>query len=130
MKLDWGAILAAIEAGRAERAAAMPDEDTVLRVMFAAWERMQELGWRSIDYCPKDGSRFDSISAGSTGIHPCRYEGEWPTGSWWVEDGGDLWPARPIMFRVPASPEALPSTKGLAAASLPTIADPVKEGGR
>ena len=29
----------------------------------------------------------------------------------------------------PASPEALPSTKGLAAASL-TIADPVKEGGR
>lgn len=77
----------------------MPDEATALRVMFDAWKRLKQLGWNDIDYCPKDGSVFDSISAGSTGIHPCHYEGTWPKGSWWVFDGGDVWPARPILFR-------------------------------
>ncbi len=50
----------------------------------------------------------------------------------------DLWnqyphtqhPAEALAARSSASPEALPSTKGLAAARLPTIADPVKGDGR
>lgn len=88
----------------------MPDEAAALRVMFDAWKRLKQLGWNDIDYCPKDGSVFDSISAGSTGIHPCHYEGTWPMGSWWVADGGDLWPARPILFRK-TNPPAAPASQ-------------------
>lgn len=48
-----------------------------------------------------DGSVFDAIEVGSTGIHDCYYEGKWPAGSWWVRDSdGDLWPSRPMMFRL------------------------------
>lgn len=50
-------------------------------------------------YCPKDGTVFDAIEVGSTGIHPCHYDGEWPHGSWWTHEAGDLWPSRPCLFR-------------------------------
>ncbi len=93
-------LLASIERRNAALAAALPDEAACLRAAFAAWERLQALGWKDIIYCPKDGTVFDSISAGSTGIHDCHYQGEWPDGRWWVHDGGDLWPAHPIMFRL------------------------------
>lgn len=98
----FAALLAEIERHKAVLARAMPDEHACLKVMFAAWERLRELGWREIMYCPKDGTIFDSISAGSTGIHDCHYEGKWPNGRWWVFDGGDLWPASPIMWRAKA----------------------------
>lgn len=41
----------------------------------------------------------DSISFGSTGIHPAHYDGEWPDGRWWVHDAHDLWPGDPVMVR-------------------------------
>jgi hypothetical protein len=75
------------------------EEHDALQALFAAHTKLVILGWREIDYCPKDGTLFDSISAGSTGIRPCYYEGEWPNGHWWVLDGGDVWPARPILWR-------------------------------
>lgn len=67
---------------------------------FVAWSRLKQLGWNDIVYCPKDGTHFDSIGAGSTGIHETWYEGEWANGSWWCYDGGDAWPAHPTMFRL------------------------------
>ena len=90
----------AIEIGRKDRAALMPTEKDALRVMFYAYQRLEELGWRSAIYCPKDGTIFDSISAGSTGIHDSYYDGDWPKGRYWTFDGGDLWwPGNPILFR-------------------------------
>lgn len=82
-----------------EREKKMPDERAALEQMFEAYQRMKDLGWKEAIYCPKDGTYFDAIEAGSTGIFKCRYHGEWPNGSWFAEDGGDLWPARPILFR-------------------------------
>ncbi len=91
-----------VQADDADRKARIPDEQTALRLMMDAYIRLKDLGWNDIDYCPKDGSWFDSISVGSTGIHQCHYEGKWPSGRWLVADGGDLWPSRPALYRKPA----------------------------
>lgn len=93
-------------AARSKRAADMPDVETALRVMTEAYHRLEELGFRNAVYCPKDGSAFEVIEAGSSGIHRCSYHGDWPTGSWWVEDNGDLWPSRPILYRLYPEDEA------------------------
>ena len=74
-------------------------EVELLNQMFDRYNGLRELGWRSIDYCPKDGTRFLAIEAGSTGVFPCYYQGEWPKGTWWTEAHGDLWPSRPILFK-------------------------------
>lgn len=103
--IDMGAIVAAIERHAAQRAVLMPNERTCLLVMFNAYDRLHELGWRDAIYCPKDGTAFDAISAGSTGIGDCCYLGEWPNGGFFVAEAGDLWPANPILFRLKA-PEA------------------------
>lgn len=89
-----------VEASRARRLAAMPDERAALNTLMDAYTRLKELGWREAIYCPKDGTEFEVIEAGSTGIHRCHYDGEWPNGSWWISAGGDLWPSRPILFRL------------------------------
>lgn len=93
-------IMAACDAKQAKRAADMPDEAAALNVMHDGYTRLRELGWRKAIYCPKDGTPFQSIEAGSTGVFRTHYTGEWPTGSWWVEDDGDLWPARPSLFKL------------------------------
>lgn len=82
-----------------KRRALMPTEQDAINMMFEAHQRLRELGWCDPIYCPKDGSQFDVIEAGSTGIHKAHYSGEWPTGSWWVAADGDLWPSRPVMYR-------------------------------
>lgn len=71
----------------------------LLEQMHDAWAGLKACGWREIEYCPKDGSRFLAISAGSTGVFPHYYRGEWPNGHWWAEAHGDLWPARPILWK-------------------------------
>jgi hypothetical protein len=81
------------------RAALAPTEQDAIRLMWQGYQRLRELGWREAMYCPKDGTEFDAIEAGSTGIHACHYQGEWASGSWWISDGGDLWPAHPILYR-------------------------------
>lgn len=97
---DAKALWEQVERAKAERTERMPTEKDALNVMFSAWQRLKELGWTEAIYCPKDGTIFDSISAGSTGIHPCHYDGKWPHGTWWVHEAGDLWPDRPILFRL------------------------------
>ncbi len=82
-------------------------ESTVLRStmlalndMDAAYRRLLALGWRDADYGPKDGTTVEVIEAGSAGIHEAYYQGEWPTGNWWIIAEGDLWPSSPILFRL------------------------------
>jgi hypothetical protein len=99
-------LLSAIDRSNQRLAQAMETEQDALRVMFAAWERLRQLGWNDAIYCPKDGSSFHVIEAGSTGIHTAHYEGKWPDGSWWVSEAGNLWPSRPILWRpIPAAAE-------------------------
>lgn len=93
------AIIEAIDAECAKRAADMPDEQAAISVMFQSWLRLRELGWREAMYCPKDGRSFKVIEPGSTGIFDCHYHGEWPTGSYWVSDAHDLWPSHPVLFK-------------------------------
>ena len=93
-------IWARAKANEAKRAELMPDDEAALDYLLAAYQRLKEMGWRDICYCPKDGTVFEAISAGSTGVHPCYYEGDWPNGRWWTLDAGDLWPSRPILFRL------------------------------
>jgi len=81
------------EAEEAQRAADMPTEQDAIREMWRAYQRLKELGWNDAIYCPKDGTVFDAIEAGSTGIFDCNYYGEWPSGSWQLFDGGDIWPS-------------------------------------
>ncbi len=109
-------LLEACKAADEKRAKDMPDEKTALKVMFDAWLRLRDFGWSEAIYCPKDGSSFNAIEAGSTGIHRCYYQGEWPKGSWWVEGDGDLWPSRPILFRLDPEKEAERKAKMEAAA--------------
>lgn len=93
------AIFAVADAEKAKREADMPDEQSALRALGQAYHRLTELGWRQAMYCPKDGTEFHAIEAGSTGIHDCYYEGKWPTGHYWIPADGDVWPSNPILFK-------------------------------
>lgn len=95
---DGDRLWAECERRQKERAAKMPDEQAALKQLFEAYIRLKELGWNEAIYCPKDGSMFSAIEAGSTGIHECNYTGEWPDGSWNIYDG-DMWSAYPILWR-------------------------------
>lgn len=93
------ALLRSVEANDARRKELMPDEQAALCMLFDAWQRLKELGWNDAIYCPKDGRLFEVVECGSTGIHKCSYEGEWPNGRWWIHEDGDLSPSRPTLFR-------------------------------
>ena len=102
-KSEADAIWAAVEKEREERAAQLPDMDACLKMLGRLHSRLTDLGWRDAIYCPKDGSAFQVIEFGSTGIHTAHYEGKWPDGTWWVHDpeNRDMWPSRPILFKLP-----------------------------
>ncbi len=99
-------IRASVDAAQAKREQAMPDEQSAIKHMWDGWYRLKDFGWHEASYCPKDGTHFQVIEAGSTGIHDCVYEGEWPKGSYWLHGDGDIWPSRPILFKLyPADQE-------------------------
>jgi len=105
------------DAAKAKRAADMPTEKDALNVMHEAYSRLRELGWREAIYGPKDGTWFQAIEAGSTGVFQCQYNGEWPKGSWWIADAGDLWPAHPILHKLSPEDEAARTARMAAAAA-------------
>ena len=76
-----------------------PEEKVQLEAAIHPYNELLKLGWQDAVYCPKDGSWFLAICAGSTGVFPCCYRGEWPTGGWWVAEAGDEWPAHPILWK-------------------------------
>lgn len=98
-RAEANAIWESAERAQKERAERMPDEQSAIRALWDAYQRLRELGWNDPVYCPKDGSHFKVIEPGSTGIHDANYNGEWPKGSWWVYDG-DIWPSRPVLFKL------------------------------
>ncbi len=99
-KDEADAIMANCDALEAKRALDMPDERAALMALGQAYQRLMELGWKEAMYCPKDGSELLVIEAGSTGIHSCHYSGDWPGGTYWISSAGDLWPSKPILFKL------------------------------
>jgi hypothetical protein len=83
----------------------MPTVEAALAAMHEGYRRLEDLGFRDAVYCPKDGTEFEVIEPGSTGVHRCIYEGDWPSGTWFILADRDLWPSRPILFR-PIPPES------------------------
>lgn len=96
------ALWEASERADAKAKADFPDEQTALREISRAMQRLRDFKWRDGIYCPKDGSEFEIIEAGSTGVFRCRYDGEWPDGMWMTFADGDVYPSSrpPLMFRL------------------------------
>ncbi len=92
----------ASEAAQQKTAADFPTFEITLRELSRAFHRLRDFGWREGIYCPKDGSEFEVIEAGSTGIFRCRYDGTWPEGMWMTFDDSDVYPSSspPLMFRL------------------------------
>ena len=113
-RAEGDAIWNAAAAQERARAEAMPTEKDALSAFHQAATRLQELGWKSPIYCPKDGTAFDVIEVGSSGIHECFYLGDWPTGMWCIPCEGDIWPSRPALFkpRSTASPNRMEKPDG------------------
>lgn len=105
---QWDAMIADIEAGKRHRAEMMPTEQDAILVMFKAWERLKELGWREAVYAPRDGRALEFIEAGSTGIHPGHRDEKYT----WLHEAGDLWPSHPILFREPPARAAIAKAEG------------------
>jgi len=91
-RAEGDTLMVAIERRQKEREERMPDEKSAIDALFEAWLRLKELGWSEPQYCPKDGTRFNVIELGSTGIFDCSYNGEWPGGLYMVEDQHDVYP--------------------------------------
>lgn len=89
-----------IERKEAATAEKLPTEQSCIDAICEAYHRLQKLGWQDPIYCPKDGSTFKVIEAGSTGIFDCVYEGKWPDGHWISFDEHDAYPCRPVAFKL------------------------------
>lgn len=100
MNVDVHQILRDANEQKRKRADQIPDVHECLRLMMQVHLRLKEMGWNEPIYAPKDGTTFEVLTFGSTGIFKCRYLGEWPKGGFFVEDGGDLWPSDPIAYRL------------------------------
>jgi hypothetical protein len=96
---DVHAILRKHEEQKRARAEQLPTEQDCLAVMQQAFHRLRELGWREAIYAPKDGRAFDAIEFGCAAILECQYLGEHV----FAAEAGDLWPARPNLFRAAAA---------------------------
>jgi len=100
MSIDVHEILRKAEALRAIRAKQLPNEQDCIRMMVQCRMRLIELGWRSGEYAPKDGTEFEGINAGFRGPARC----VWLGSGFFVAHGGDWWPVpRPLVFRAAAA---------------------------
>lgn len=92
--VDVHEVLRLAEEQRMARADQLPDAQNCIRMMVQVRLRLEELGWRSADYAPKDGIYFDAIVAGYAGPSRCCWLGN----GFFIADGGDFWPCKPMMF--------------------------------
>lgn len=108
----------ATEAAQAKAITDFPDEQTALREISRAMQRLRDFRWRDGIHCPKDGSEFEIIKAGSTGIFRCQYDGQWPDGMWLTFADDDIYVSSrpPLMFRLLPEAQAEHDRKMKAAA--------------
>jgi hypothetical protein len=77
-------------------------QQAALDKMFEAYEELRRLGWQDAIYCPKDGTHFQTVQLGSTGVHDCAYHGEWPDGHYMTFCCHDCYPSSNLvgLFRL------------------------------
>lgn len=73
-------------------------ERDLLVQMFTAFDALRKMGWREAAYAPKN-TLLELIEAGSAGV----FWGTRDEHGFWVFGGGDAWPSRAILFRLPPS---------------------------
>jgi hypothetical protein len=97
-------LVALIDARDKWRQEVMPDERTAILMMFEAWQRLMELGWKNAKYAPADGRPLELLEIGSTGIHKGFREtnkpSPFPVKRFYILDG-DAWPSDPVLYREP-----------------------------
>lgn len=78
-----------------------PTEQECIDGIWRAYRSLLDVhGWREIIYAPKDRP-IEVITIGSTG----KFIAHWlDGGGWFVEEAGDLWPAKPFCWRDPRRP--------------------------
>ena len=89
------ALMKRIDEADKRRAELMPTEQDAVRMMFQAWQRLKELGWRETMYGPTNET-VQLIESGSSGIHKGQRWNEWPEKTWWID--GDS-PSNPCLFK-------------------------------
>lgn len=94
--VDVHEILREADAQQQARAEQFPDEQSVIRMMVQCRLRLEELGWRSALYAPRDGSHFLAITPGYAGPSECTWLGS----GFFVADGNDWWPTTPSHFKL------------------------------
>lgn len=88
-------IMARVEAETKRRTELMPTEQDAARMLFSAWARLKELGWRETMYGPTNQT-VQLIEPGSSGIHKGQRWADWPEKTWWID--GDS-PSNPCLFK-------------------------------
>lgn len=99
---EASALMVAVEEGKRRRAELMPTEEAAARMLFEAWYRLKELGWRETCHGPT-GVTVKVVEPGSAGIHEAVRHDPWPEKTWWID--GDA-PSNPCLFRL------IPTTDG------------------
>lgn len=104
-KEQFEQIIAASEAKELAMVAAMPTEQDAIDALFNTYQRLKQMGWKEMPgMAPLGTKSFLSITVGSTGQFVTLPMGE--RQSYFVEDGNDLWPATPILWKpLPAKEE-------------------------
>lgn len=116
--LDGISMMDRIEARAKARRQRVPTEEDAFRLSHDCFERLKELGWREIQYCPKDGTEFDAYCFGDLVSFDCTYEGQWPDGMWVQHDEDDSIVCYPSLWRPksqthkPARHDRPPSAEG------------------
>lgn len=93
---NYDEMMAKAAAVEDELAAEMPDEAAALRQLHRAYTRLQALGWNDLDTAPTNGQPFYAIQLGVEGVATVFHIGKY----YWMEGTNDLWPARPVLFRL------------------------------
>ena len=89
-------ILREVEAGKEARAKMLPTDKDCIDMMVQCRLRLLELGWRSGEYAPKDGTTFLAVNAGFSGP----VVAAWMLSSFFLQDAIDLWPMpQPLVFK-------------------------------
>lgn len=96
MSVDVHELLREAQQQKAARAEQLPTEQDCIRMMVQCRQRLLELGWRSGEYAPRDGTAFVGINAGFAGPAEFQHLGS----GFFIAEGNDWWPApSPLVFK-------------------------------
>lgn len=105
-----------VEELKAKRAADMPTEQDAVNALWAAQQRLHELGWCEPKSYKAHALRAEGVEAmliefTSSGIHRGYYHAVNGKDTWWI--GPDGCPSSPLLVRpIDANPNRHPTTRG------------------